>query len=54
MSYFSNSKKSFSLICKGEGRSKEVYYEGTHTTLDQAIKQQKAKGLQVVTVHHYC
>lgn len=43
MSYFSTSKKSFSLICKGEGRSKEVYYEGTETTLDQAIKQQRPR-----------
>ena len=48
-----SSKKAFLLVCKGEKRRVETIYGGIETTLDQAIAQAKARGLEVVTVHHF-
>ena len=48
------SNKAFLLVCKdGKGRRKEGIYEGIETTLDVAIARAKARGLEVVTVHHF-
>ena len=47
------SNKAFLLVCKDGKRRVEGIYEGIETTLDQAIAQAKARGLEVVTVHHF-
>ena len=45
------SNKSFLLVCKdGKKRVEGIY---TETNLDQAIARAKARGLEVVTVHHF-
>ena len=48
------SNKAFLLVYKDRnGQRKEGIYGGIKITLDMAISQAKAQGLEVVTVHHF-
>ena len=49
-----NSNKAFLLVLTDKnGRRIEGIYGGIKITLDVAISQAKAQGLEVVTVHHF-